>query len=105
MANLIPCKDGTMADPSIGCVSTPSSVVNPDSSIVELILKISGVLMTLAAGIAVIMLIYGGIIYAMAAGDEDKIKNAKRTMIWSVIGLVVAILAKYGVEFVLKAVV
>ncbi len=105
MSKLIPCSDGTMADPSIGCVSAPSSVVNPDSSAVELILKISGILMTVAAAIAVMLLIYGGIIYAMAAGEEEKIKKAKRTMIWSVIGLVVAILAKYGVEYILGAIV
>jgi hypothetical protein len=44
-------------------------------------------------GISGIILIIGGIMYAMAAGDEQKTKRARKAMIGAVVGLVVALLA------------
>lgn len=101
--NLIDCPDGTQADVSIGCVSTPGSVVNSETNISELILKLASGLLSAAIAIAVIFMIYGGIQYAIAAGDEDKIQKAKRTLIWSVIGLVIALLARIGVGAIVSS--
>jgi hypothetical protein len=99
--DLISCPDGTMADPSIGCVQTPGSIVNPESGLLEIILKFSSGLMLFLAGVATMTLIYGAIRYAMAAGDENQIKTAKRIMIWSIVGLVVGLLASYVVQLVI----
>ena len=93
-----------MADPSIGCVETPGGLVNPDSNIISIILSVAGSLMTFVAGIAIATLIYGGIRYAMAIGNEEAVNKAKRIIFWSVFGLIVAILARFVANFVLDLV-
>ena len=50
--------------------------------------------------IAVIMIIVSGIKYTTSNGDASKIKSAKDTLTYSVVGLVVAILAWSIVTFV-----
>ncbi len=51
--------------------------------------------------IAVIMIIIGGIRYTTSNGDASGIKSAKDTIMYAVIGLVVAIMAYAIVNFVL----
>lgn len=101
---LIPCADGTYADPSIGCVAAPPSVASPEASIVDLILNIATFLMTVVAGVAVVTLIVGGIMYAMALGNDEKLQKSKRLIIWSIVGLVIALLARTLAQFVIGAV-
>jgi len=101
---LIPCPDGTMADPTIGCVTAPSAVVDSETNLVEIILQISTTLMSIVIVVSALLLIYSGIIYAMAAGNDEKIQKSKRIMFWSLTGLVVAILAKVGVQSILNIV-
>lgn len=57
--------------------------------------------MLFAVGIiAVIMLIWGGIKYATSAGDSSKVTSAKNTILYAIVGLVVAVLAFAIVNFV-----
>lgn len=51
--------------------------------------------------LAVIMIIVGGVMYAVSAGDETRVRQAKATITYSVVGLVVMILAFTIVNFVL----
>ena len=53
--------------------------------------------------IAVIMIIIGGIRYTTSNGDSQQIKSAKDTVLYSVIGLVVGLLAFAIVNFVLES--
>jgi len=99
--DLIPCEDGTLADPIVGCTATPEAIVHTQSDIMNIILKAADTVVTIAAIVAVIVLIYGGISYAMSMGNEDKIETAKRILFWSIFGLVLALLAKYIVAAVL----
>ena len=50
--------------------------------------------------IAVIVVIYGGILYTTSAGDPGKTKKAKDTIMYGLIGLVIALLAYTIVLFV-----
>lgn len=52
--------------------------------------------------IAVIMIIFGGFKYMTANGDSSKISSAKNTILYSVVGLVVAIMAWGIVAFVIN---
>ncbi len=52
--------------------------------------------------IAVVMVIIGGIQYTVSQGDAGKVKNAKNTIMYGIIGLVIAILAFAIVNFVLS---
>jgi len=53
-----------------------------------------------AGALAVIMIIYGGIRYITAHGDEKQVKVAKDTIVYSVAGLIIAILAYALVTFI-----
>lgn len=58
-----------------------------------------------ALGIAaVVMIILGGFKYTTANGDASKISSAKNTILYSVVGLVVAIMAWGIVAFVVNQV-
>lgn len=100
--NLISCPDGTRADPSVGCVPAPENIISPESSLLELILEISGYIAWFAGGLAVIFLLIGAIQYALAAGDESKMSNAKQTMLWSILGLAISVTAAGIIQFVLN---
>lgn len=91
---LIPCPDGTMADPSVGCVTMPASVVNANTPISEILLKVATLGMTGVIAAATLLLIVGGIRYATAVGEEEKIQKAKRLLFWSAIGLAVSLTAR-----------
>ena len=51
--------------------------------------------------ISVIMLIYGGIRYTISGGDAKNVTAAKDTILYAIVGLVVAILAYAIVSFVI----
>lgn len=51
--------------------------------------------------IAVLMLIYGGIRYTISGGDSKNVTAAKDTILYAVVGIIVAILAYAIVNFVI----
>jgi len=53
--------------------------------------------------VSVLMLIYGGIRYTISGGDTAAVTNAKNTILYAVIGIVVALLAYAIVNFVLSS--
>ena len=65
---------------------------------------IVNVLLFLIGVISVIMLIYGGIQYTLSSGDSGKVNNAKNTILYAIVGLIVAILSYAIVNFVLKSI-
>lgn len=62
---------------------------------------ITNVLLFAIGAVSVIMLILGGIRYTISQGDSSAVTAAKNTILYAVIGLVVAILAYAIVNFVL----
>ncbi len=98
---LIPCQDGTFADPSIGCTQAPGAIVNAQSDLLSIILKGASMVVTVVAIVSVAVLIYGGIVYALSMGNEDKLRKAKSVLFWSVFGLILSLLAKYIVMMIL----
>jgi hypothetical protein len=67
-----------------------------------LVQNIINVLLFVAGAVAVIMIILGAIRYITSNGDQANVKAAKETIMYSVIGLVVAILAFAIVNFVVS---
>ena len=67
---------------------------NVIQTVINVILAVVGV-------IAVIMIIIGGIQYSTSSGDTGKVKKAKDTILYGIIGLVIALLAFAIVNFVL----
>lgn len=52
--------------------------------------------------IAVVMIIFGGLKYMTSGGDASKAASAQNTVIYAMVGLVVALLAQVIAQFVLK---
>ena len=71
------------------------------SSLGDVIPNITNTLLYAAGIISVIMIIVGGIMYAISAGDSGKAGKAKDTILYAVIGLVITLLAGAIVNFVL----
>lgn len=61
---------------------------------------ITNVMLFLIGAISVIMLIIGGIRYVVSGGDSTAVQNAKNTILYAIVGVVVAILAYAVVNFV-----
>lgn len=62
-------------------------------------------LLVLVAGvISVVMIVIGGIKYATSSGDSNEISNAKNTILYALVGLIVAVLAKPIVNLILRSV-
>ena len=64
---------------------------------------ITNVLLFVIGAISVIMLIIGGIRYTISNGDSAAVTSAKNTILYAVIGIIVAILAYALVNFVITS--
>lgn len=67
-------------------------------SIIETII---GILLWAIGAISVIMIIVGGIRYVISAGDASQIKAARETILYAIVGLVLALSSYAIVYFVL----
>lgn len=72
-------------------------------SLKDRINTITNILLFVLGAIAVIVIIIGGIRYATSNGDSSQTKAAKDTILYAVVGLVVAIIAYAIVQFILTA--
>ncbi|MBQ3296218.1 hypothetical protein IJG95_00675 [Candidatus Saccharibacteria bacterium] len=63
--------------------------------------QITNVVLYIVGVIAVIMLIIGGIKYVVSGGDAKKVTDAKNTVLYAIIGLIIAFLAFAIVNFVI----
>lgn len=66
--------------------------------------QITNVVLYAVGIISVIMLIYGGLRYVISGGDSKKVTDAKNTILYAIIGLIISILAFAIVNFVIVAV-
>ncbi len=66
--------------------------------------NVVNILLYVIGAISVIMLIVGGIRYATSAGNAANVTAAKNTIMYALIGLVIAVLAYAIVNFVLTGV-
>ena len=68
----------------------------------KLLTEIINVVSVIVGIIAVIMIIFAGFRYITSGGASDKVGNAKNTILYALIGLVVVALAQLIVKFVLN---
>lgn len=89
-------QEGAEAAKCDGCPSDLFGETGAFRQITNTILYIVGV-------IAVIMLIIGGIRYVISGGDAKKVTDAKNTVLYAIIGLVIAVFAYAIVNFVITS--
>lgn len=65
--------------------------------------QITDTILYIVGIIAVIMLIWGGIRYVVSGGDAKKVTDAKNTILYAIIGLIISFLAYAIVRFVVNA--
>ena len=65
--------------------------------------QITNTILYIVGIIAVVMLIVGGIKYVLSGGDAKKVTDAKNTILYAIIGLVICFLAFAIVNFVISA--
>ncbi len=70
----------------------------------DIVVTIINIMLWLIGILAVIMLIFGGIKYATSAGDSNKVTSAKNTIMYAIIGLIIAIFAWAIVRWVTDSV-
>ena len=79
---------------------TCTGVCNTSTTVGGIFSNVAHVLIFLVGAVAVIMIILGGLKYVTAGGDSKAVSSAKDTIMYSVIGLVVAIVSYAIVTFV-----
>lgn len=89
-------REGAEAARCDGCPSDLFGDTGAFRQVTNTILYIVGI-------VAVIMLIIGGIKYVVSGGDSKKVTDAKNTVLYAIIGLVIAFLAFAIVNFVISA--
>ncbi len=95
-ASALTLQEGAQAAQCDGCPSELFGDMGVFRQVTNVILYIVGI-------IAVIMLIIGGIKYVVSGGDSKKVTDAKNTVLYAIIGLVVCFLAFAIVNFVISA--
>ncbi len=81
------------------CDGCPSELFG-DSGVFK---QVTNTILYIVGIIAVIMLIIGGIKYVVSGGDSKKVTDAKNTVLYAIIGLVICFLAFAIVNFVISS--
>lgn len=103
-AMAIKCPDGTRreeADTYAQCNLPPSEETGVSSSLWDTIQNIINWVLAALGLVAVIMIIVGGFNYMTSQGDATKTKKGRDSILYGIIGLLIALLAFAIVNFVL----
>ncbi|MFC1810521.1 hypothetical protein ACFLZH_03405 [Patescibacteria group bacterium] len=73
--------------------SSISAATGGEGSIRALALNIVNFFLLFLGLIAVIMIIYGGISYVTAAGNQEKIEKAKKVIMYAIVGIVIVLIS------------
>ena len=97
-ASAVGIYDACSTDPNnIVCANSSESVDPVIKTVIRYLLIISGI-------VSVVMVIIGGLKYTTSNGDSAKLSSAKNTIMYSLIGLLIAIFAYAIVNFVVNKV-
>lgn len=82
--------------------SSAENLFNPlgDLSFLQLIEKLAGTAAKIGLPVAAMFIIYAGLQFVTARGSEDKIKAAKQTFTWTIIGTAILV----GAWVIVKAI-
>lgn len=80
-----------------------SSATGGETSLRALVLRIVNYFLTFLGIVAVIMVIYGGVLYVTAAGNDDAVGKAKKIIMYALIGIIIILLSFALVNTILGA--
>ena len=87
------------ATKSESCQANDPGAENKVNGLIKLIINIFSLVVGV---ISVIMIIVGGLKYITSSGDSNNVTNAKNTILYAIVGLVIVALAQFIVKFVLS---
>lgn len=99
---------GSLSDPTnkANQVTIDNAAFKPlgDTDVQRIIGKVIKFILGLTGVIALVMVTYGGLTWMTSAGSSEKVEKAKKTVFWSMIGIIVIFSVYALVDFVIKAV-
>lgn len=102
------CPDGTVLSAGQSLKDCPSEnlggAANNEDNLMNTLTVIINVIVGVVGFIAVVMIVIGGIGFVTSQGDTNRVAKARNTILYGVVGLVVALLAYAIVNFVLSSV-
>lgn len=102
LVNALPIAGAAVISPE----DNPAAIANltgGESSLRRLVLRIINYFLGFLGILAVIMVIYGGVTYVTAAGAEDKVGEAKKIIMYSLVGIIIILLSFALVNTILGA--
>jgi len=90
------------ADTDVGNLLKTGGTNADFGTVISYVRDVISLLINFAGIIALIMIFYATIIYVTSYGDDAKIETAKKTLLWSIIGVIIVALAWIIVYFVNK---
>ena len=90
------CSGENGGDKSVYCQNRGSG----ETQVNGIIKTIVEVLLTAVGVISIIMIVIGGIMFALSSGDAQKAAKARNTVLYAVVGLAVSLFASAIVNFV-----
>ena len=97
LLSLLPVSALAYTAPDVGIITT-----EPDTTAAAILNNVIGWILLLVGGVAVLFIIWGGIQYVTSSGNKDKAEQAKKTLLYAVIGLIIIVLADVIVSLVTK---
>jgi hypothetical protein len=75
---------------------------NPQNALNTLITRVVNLFSVIVGIVAVIMIIVGGFKYITSGGDSSNVSDAKNTILYAIVGLIIVALSQFLVRFVLS---
>ena len=100
-AGKVRCPDGSNVNNLTDCKGIKEHNLN-SNDLMWILNIIINVVIGIIGFVAVMVIILGGVQYTTSAGDSGKVKKAKDTIMYGIIGLVVALMAYSIVNFILS---
>ena len=96
------CSGSNGTGSSAVCSDTSAANKNAsDNPIVDKLHQITNIIARVAGAAAILLLLVGSLQYITANGDSSKAANARNTIIYALVGVVVVFLAAAIIEFML----
>lgn len=70
----------------------------------EIIAGIIEFILPVAAGVAVLAVMYAGVLYITSQGDPEKVGKAKKALLWAIVGVIIIVLS-YAIVIMINNVV
>ena len=112
-ANVCLAQDTILKGTSSGACDCSNSVITTEckqycgdyglDDFVSVVVQVSVIVLGIVGSIALLMFIYGGVMFLISSGNSEKVTQAKQIIIGAVIGLVIVFASYTIIQFVFTA--